>query len=87
MNTYSRHATETNLGIWDTEECEESSVAEYEHQYSTTPTYKTSYAGKIAEIIGHTPELTALVELRYWPKDGYKETKVPQDARNDHISY
>ena len=68
MNTYSNHATETNLentmesSKSDTEECEESSVAEYEHQYSTTPTYKTSHAGKIAEIIGHTPELTAFDE-------------------------
>lgn len=93
MTIYSSQATETNLentrksSKSDTEECEESSVAEYEDQYSTTPNYKTSHAGKIAEIIGHTPKLTAFDELRYQLKDGYKEMKVSWMHEMITISY
>ena len=51
-----------------------------QHIYSSIPNYKTSQPSKIAEIIGHTPEISAFDELRYELKSRYKNTKIPQHA-------
>ena len=96
MNTCSSQANDSNLenrqesSNSDKEVCSESSFTESEHhhtahipvpsQYSSIPNYKTSQPSKIAEIIGHTPEISAFDELRYQLKSRYKNTKIPQHA-------